>query len=67
MVGEVRDLETAQICVRAALTSRFVLSTLHTMTLHLQLPVLWISELNLSFNTFTLNGYRQQREGFAQI
>ncbi len=30
MVGEVRDLETAQICVRAALTGHLVLSTLHT-------------------------------------
>lgn len=30
MVGEVRDLETAQICVRAALTGHFVLSSLHT-------------------------------------
>lgn len=30
MVGEVRDLETAQICTRAALTGHFVLSTLHT-------------------------------------
>ncbi len=30
MVGEVRDLETGQICVRAALTGHFVLSTLHT-------------------------------------
>lgn len=30
MVGEVRDLDTAQICVRAALTGHFVLSTLHT-------------------------------------
>ncbi len=30
MVGEVRDLETAQICARAALTGHFVLSTLHT-------------------------------------
>jgi type II secretory ATPase GspE/PulE/Tfp pilus assembly ATPase PilB-like protein len=30
MVGEVRDLETASICVRAALTGHFVLSTLHT-------------------------------------
>jgi len=30
MVGEVRDIETAQICVRAALTGHFVLSTLHT-------------------------------------
>ena len=30
MVGEVRDQETAQICMRAALTGHFVLSTLHT-------------------------------------
>lgn len=30
MVGEIRDLETASICVRAALTGHFVLSTLHT-------------------------------------
>ncbi len=30
MVGEVRDLDTASICIRAALTGHFVLSTLHT-------------------------------------
>ncbi|MCG2712782.1 MAG: Flp pilus assembly complex ATPase component TadA [Candidatus Omnitrophica bacterium] len=30
MVGEVRDLETAQMCIRAALTGHMVLSTLHT-------------------------------------
>jgi type IV pilus assembly protein PilB len=30
MVGEVRDQETAQICLRAALTGHFVLSTMHT-------------------------------------
>lgn len=30
MVGEIRDLETAQICMRAALTGHLVLSTLHT-------------------------------------
>ena len=30
MVGEIRDLETAQIAVQAALTGHFVLSTLHT-------------------------------------
>ncbi len=29
-VGEVRDQETAEICIRAALTGRLVLSTLHT-------------------------------------
>jgi type IV pilus assembly protein PilB len=30
MVGEVRDLETAQICIEAALTGHFVLSSIHT-------------------------------------
>lgn len=30
LVGEVRDLETAQICSRSALTGHLVLSTLHT-------------------------------------
>ncbi len=30
MVGEVRDLETAEIAARSALTGHFVLSTLHT-------------------------------------
>lgn len=30
MVGEIRDLETARICVQAALTGHLVLSTLHT-------------------------------------
>lgn len=30
LVGEVRDLETAQICMRSALTGHLVLSTLHT-------------------------------------
>ena len=30
MVGEVRDIETAAICIRASLTGHLVLSTLHT-------------------------------------
>ena len=30
MVGEIRDLETAQIAIQAALTGHLVLSTLHT-------------------------------------
>ena len=32
MVGEIRDLETAQMCVQAALTGHLVLTTLHTNT-----------------------------------
>ena len=32
MVGEIRDLETAQIAVQAALTGHMILSTLHTNT-----------------------------------
>ncbi|MBK8229849.1 MAG: type II/IV secretion system protein [Candidatus Eisenbacteria bacterium] len=32
LVGEIRDLETAEIAVRAALTGHLVLSTLHTMS-----------------------------------
>jgi general secretion pathway protein E len=30
MIGEIRDLETAQIAIQAALTGHLVLSTLHT-------------------------------------
>ena len=30
MIGEMRDLETAQIAIQAALTGHLVLSTLHT-------------------------------------
>src|SRR5690606_25740240 len=30
MVGEIRDLETAEIAIQAALTGHLVLSTLHT-------------------------------------
>ena len=32
LVGEIRDLETAEIAVQASLTGHLVFSTLHTMT-----------------------------------
>lgn len=32
MIGEIRDVETAEIAIRAALTGHLVLSTLHTNT-----------------------------------
>ncbi len=38
MVGEIRDLETAQICIRAALTGHLVLSTIHTNDATATLP-----------------------------
>lgn len=56
MVGEVRDLETAQMCIRAALTGHLVLSSLHTndsptavsrlMDIGVE-PFLLVSSLNL--------------------
>ena len=33
MVGEIRDRETADIAIRAALTGHLVLSTLHTSSI----------------------------------
>ncbi len=38
MVGEIRDLETAQIAVQAALTGHLVLGTLHTNTAAAAIP-----------------------------
>jgi len=43
MVGEIRDSETANIAVHAALTGHLVLSTLHTETAAAAVPRLWIS------------------------
>ena len=38
MVGEIRDLETAQIAIHAALTGHLVLTTLHTETAAAAVP-----------------------------
>ncbi|HET6203630.1 MAG TPA: GspE/PulE family protein [Planctomycetota bacterium] len=51
LVGEMRDLETAQIAVRAALTGHLVLSTLHTTSAVGSLPRL----LDMGIEPFLLN------------
>ncbi len=50
MVGEVRDLETAQIAIKAALTGHLVLSTLHTN----DCPATVDRLLNMGVETFLL-------------
>jgi general secretion pathway protein E len=50
MVGEVRDPETAQIAIHAALTGHFVLTTLHTETAAMAVPRL----LDLGVENFLL-------------
>ena len=37
MIGEIRDLETAEIAIRSALTGHVVLSTVHTNDAHIEL------------------------------
>jgi type IV pilus assembly protein PilB len=50
MVGEIRDLETAQIAIKAALTGHLVLSTLHTN----DCPATVDRLLNMGVETFLL-------------
>jgi type II secretory ATPase GspE/PulE/Tfp pilus assembly ATPase PilB-like protein len=52
MIGEIRDYETAQVAIQAALTGHFVLSTLHTQDTVGAL----IRLLDIGIEPFLLNG-----------
>jgi len=61
MVGEIRDLETAQIAVQAALTGHLVFSTLHTNDASGAITRLLDIGLEPFLITSTLNGVLAQR------
>lgn len=61
MIGEIRDLETAQIAVQAALTGHLVLSTLHTNSSAATIARLRDMGLEDYLLTATLNGVMAQR------
>jgi general secretion pathway protein E len=61
MVGEIRDLETAQIAVQAALTGHTILSTLHTNTAAGALTRLLDMAVEPFLLTSTLNAVLAQR------
>ena len=61
MVGEIRDLETAQIAIQAALTGHLVLSTLHTNNAASTLTRLLDMGLEDYLLTSTLNAIVAQR------
>jgi general secretion pathway protein E len=61
MVGEIRDLETAQIAVQAALTGHTLLSTLHTNTAASALTRLIDMGVEPFLITTTLNAVLAQR------
>jgi general secretion pathway protein E len=61
LVGEIRDLETAQIAVQAALTGHLVLSTLHTNNAASSITRLLDMGLEDYLLTSTLNGVTAQR------
>ncbi len=61
MIGEIRDLETAQIAVQAALTGHLVLSTLHTNSAAATVARLRDMGLEDYLLTATLNGIVAQR------
>jgi len=46
LVGEIRDQETTELAIQAALTGHLVFSTLHTSNAAGALPRLWILEQN---------------------
>lgn len=61
MVGEIRDNETAQLGVNAALTGHFVLSTLHTNSAAGALPRLIDMEVEPFLIASTINAILAQR------
>ncbi|KAA0570269.1 ATPase, T2SS/T4P/T4SS family [Azospirillum sp. Sh1] len=61
MVGEVRDGETAQIAIQAALTGRLVLSTLHTNSAAAAIPRLLEMGCEDYLLASTINGIVGQR------
>jgi general secretion pathway protein E len=61
MIGEIRDLETAQIAVQAALTGHLVLSTLHTNSASATIARLRDMGLEDYLLTATLNAILAQR------
>lgn len=61
MIGEIRDLETAQIAVQASLTGHLVLSTLHTNSAAATIARLRDMGLEDYLLTATLNGVLAQR------
>ncbi len=61
MVGEIRDLETAQIAVQAALTGHLILSTVHTNDAASSLTRLLDMGMEDYLLTSTMNGVAAQR------
>jgi general secretion pathway protein E len=61
MVGEIRDLETAQVAVQAALTGHTILSTLHTNSAASTVTRLLDMGVEPFLITSTLNGVLAQR------
>ena len=67
MVGEIRDLETAQIAIQAALTGHLVLSTLHTNNAASTLTRLLDMGVDDYLLTSTLNAIVAQPFGEAAL
>jgi general secretion pathway protein E len=61
MIGEIRDLETAQIAVQAALTGHLILSTLHTNDAATAVTRLLDMGVEDYLLTSTINGIAGQR------
>ena len=61
MIGEMRDLETAEIAIQAALTGHLVLSTLHTNSASASITRLLDMKVEDYLVTSTVNGVMAQR------